>query len=299
MHNQKVLAVLISLLEDLGGEGGLGGDDDDGEDDEDDDAQDQALEIVDTHDVDDAAGASNPRIQKQLRRIAILCAKDAIKCVLDFLVTNSFHLTCCRRFYNKSFFDAPAALRLAAGHGSNEEIVKELEENGSNRRICVTMQVDPHVVAFAQRLMAVLAPNIRAAVTQATQGVAAVLAMLRELALLPYTGFMLLQMLPGSNTPVIDNVIAILGTNNVSLAAGKACLEILQFLLQSVCVTVIPLLLTRTLCLLNVQLMLIFSYRTALQPSVPVFLNHMLQRYNRRGGIKWQVHFNLLSPLHY
>jgi hypothetical protein len=125
-------------------------------------------------------------------------------------------------------------LPLAAGHGSDEEIMKELEENGSNRRICVTMQVDSHVVAFAQRLMAVLAPNIRAAVTQATQGVAAVLAMLRELALLPYTGFMLLQPLPGSNTPVIDYVIAILGTNNVSLAAGKACLEILQFLLQSV-----------------------------------------------------------------
>ena len=100
MHNQKVLAVLIGLLEDLGGEGGLNGDDDDAEDDDDDDAQDQALEIVDTHDVDDAAGASNPRIQKQLRRIAILCAKDAIKCVLDFSATNSFYLTCCRRYYN-------------------------------------------------------------------------------------------------------------------------------------------------------------------------------------------------------
>jgi hypothetical protein len=31
------------------------------------------------------------------------------------------------------------------------------------------------------------------------------------------------------------------------------------------------------------------SYRPALQNSVPVFLHHMLQRYNRRGGIKWQV----------
>ena len=90
MHNQKVLAVLIGLLEDLSGEGGLNGDDDDAEDDDDDDAQDQALEIVDTHDVDDAAGASNSRIQKQLRRIAILCAKDAIKCVLDFSATKFF-----------------------------------------------------------------------------------------------------------------------------------------------------------------------------------------------------------------
>lgn len=112
--------------------------------------------------------------------------------------------------------------------------MKELEESGSNRRICVTMPSDEHVIAFARRLMSVLAPNIRAASTQATQGVAAVLAMLRELALLPYTGFMLLQPLPGADTPVVDHVIAILGTNNVSLAAGKACLEILQFLLQSV-----------------------------------------------------------------
>lgn len=31
------------------------------------------------------------------------------------------------------------------------------------------------------------------------------------------------------------------------------------------------------------------SYRPSLQPSVPVYLDHMLQRYNRRGGIKWQV----------
>ena len=44
---------------------------------------------------------------------------------------------------------------------------------------------------------------------------------------------MLLQHLPGCSTPVIDYIIAILGTNNVSLAAGKACLEILQFILQS------------------------------------------------------------------
>ncbi len=124
---------------------------------------------------------------------------------------------------------------LAAGQGSEEDIMKELQESGSNRRICVTMQADVHVIAFARRLMAVLAPNIRAAATEATQGVAAVLAMLRELAMLPYTSFMLLQPLPGSSTPVIDHVIAILGTNNVSLAAGKACLEILQFLLQSVC----------------------------------------------------------------
>jgi hypothetical protein len=138
------------------------------------------------------------------------------------------------RYYNKSFFDAPCAMPLAAKEASEDEIMKELEQSGTNRRICVTMQSDPHVIAFARRLMSVLAPNIRAAATQATQGVAAVLAMLRELALLPYTGFMLLQPLPGSSTPVIDHVIAILGTNNVSLAAGKACLEILQFLLQSV-----------------------------------------------------------------
>lgn len=143
-------------------------------------------------------------------------------------------LTGCYRYYNKSFFDAPCAMPLAAKEGGEDEIMKELEQSGTNRRICVTMQSDPHVIAFSRRLMSVLAPNIRAAATQATQGVAAVLAMLRELALLPYTGFMLLQPLPGSSTPVVDHVIAILGTNNVSLAAGKACLEILQFLLQSV-----------------------------------------------------------------
>ncbi len=123
---------------------------------------------------------------------------------------------------------------LSAQHGSEEDVMRELEASGTNRRICVTMQPDHHVVAFGRRLMCVLAPNIKAAATQATQGVAAVLAMLRELALLPYTGFMLLQHLPGCSTPVIDYVIAILGTNNVSLAAGKACLEILQFILQSV-----------------------------------------------------------------
>ncbi len=82
MHNQKVLAVLIGLLEDLGGQGVLGGDDDE-EDDDNDDAQDNPLDIIEADD-DDAAGSSNPRIQKQLRRIAILCAKDAIKCVPDF-----------------------------------------------------------------------------------------------------------------------------------------------------------------------------------------------------------------------
>ena len=119
--------------------------------------------------------------------------------------------------------------------------MKELEASGANRRICVTMQPDNHVIAFASRLMCVLAPNIRAAATQATQGVAAVLAMLRELALLPYTGFMLLLPLPGGTTPVVDCCIAILGTNNVSLAAGKACLEILQFILQSVCASPPPL----------------------------------------------------------
>lgn len=82
MHNQKVLAVLIGLLEDLGGQGGLVGNDDDEDDaDADADAQDGALE-TDASDANHAAGtadASNPRIQKQLRRIAILCAKDAIK----------------------------------------------------------------------------------------------------------------------------------------------------------------------------------------------------------------------------
>jgi hypothetical protein len=83
IHNQKVLAVLIGLLEDLGGQGGLVGDDDDDDDAEADvDAQDAVLETIDAPDADHAAGvadASNPRVQKQLRRIAILCAKDAIK----------------------------------------------------------------------------------------------------------------------------------------------------------------------------------------------------------------------------
>jgi hypothetical protein len=148
------------------------------------------------------------------------------------VVSHSFTRTF--RYYNKSFFDAPAALPLTGKQGGEDDVMKELEESGSNRRICVTMPADEHVIAFARRLMMVLAPNIRAASTQATQGVAAVLAMLRELAILPYTGFMLLQPLPGADTPVVDHVIAILGTNNVSLAAGKACLEILQFLLQSV-----------------------------------------------------------------
>jgi hypothetical protein len=81
IHNHRVLAVVIGLMEDLGGQGGLVGDDDaDAEDGVDDDAEDGTLEIIET----DYAGAaacdtSNPRIQKQLRRIAILCAKDAIK----------------------------------------------------------------------------------------------------------------------------------------------------------------------------------------------------------------------------
>ncbi len=90
MHNQKVLAVLIGLLEDLGGQGVLGGDDDEEEEDDNDDAQDNTLEIIEADDVDGAAASSNPRIQKQLRRIAILCAKDAIKYVPDFL--NEFSL---------------------------------------------------------------------------------------------------------------------------------------------------------------------------------------------------------------
>jgi hypothetical protein len=124
---------------------------------------------------------------------------------------------------------------MAAGLNS-EEVMRELEESGSHRRICLTIESDVHIISFSRRLISVLAPNIRAAAAQATQGVAAVLAMLRELAMLPYTGFMLLQPLPGGNSPVIDHVIAMLGSNNVSLAAGKACLEILQFLLQSVCV---------------------------------------------------------------
>ncbi len=144
-------------------------------------------------------------------------------------------MTPTNRYYNKSFFDETVALPFTGRLGSEDEVIKELEECGSNRRICVTIPADAHVIAFARRLMAVLSPNIRAAATQATQGVAAVLAMLRELAFLPYTGFMLLQLLPGADLPVVDHVIAILGTNNVSLAAGKACLEILQFLLQSVC----------------------------------------------------------------
>ena len=244
MHNQRVLAVLIGLLEDLGGQGGLVGDDDvddaDDDADADHDGQDAALEAVEVPDVDlPTAGTDvpNPRTQKQLRRLAILCAKDAVKCGL-FSTFFFFFVSLTRlcRYYNKSFFDAPAALPLTHGHGTEEEVMKELEESGSNRRICLAMHADEHVIAFARRLMAVLAPNIRAASTQATQGVAAVLAMLRELAILPYTGYMLLQPLPGGSTPVVDHVIAILGTNNVSLAAGKACLEILQYLLQSVCV---------------------------------------------------------------
>ncbi len=79
-HNQKVLAVLIGLLEDLGGQGGLVGDDDDGDDDN--DNQDVGIEIAEAPDAEDAQGiadSTNPRVQKQLRRMAILCAKDAIK----------------------------------------------------------------------------------------------------------------------------------------------------------------------------------------------------------------------------
>jgi hypothetical protein len=84
MHNQKVLAVLIGLLEDLGGQGALVGDDDDDDvvADDDADVQGTGLETIDTPDVNQVGGTadtSNPRIQKQLRRIAILCAKDAIK----------------------------------------------------------------------------------------------------------------------------------------------------------------------------------------------------------------------------
>ncbi len=79
-HNQKVLAVLIGLLEDLGGQGGLVGDDD--EVDDDNDNQDVGIETIEALGTDDAqcaADSTNPRVQKQLRRMAILCAKDAIK----------------------------------------------------------------------------------------------------------------------------------------------------------------------------------------------------------------------------
>jgi hypothetical protein len=89
MHNQKVLAVLIGLLEDLNGQGGLVGD----EDDDDNDALDADIEAADAPEIDDTArvaGASNPRVQKQLRRMAILCAKDAIKCAL-FSSSVMFH----------------------------------------------------------------------------------------------------------------------------------------------------------------------------------------------------------------
>ncbi len=83
LHNQKVLAVLIGILEDLGGQGGLVGDEDDDDDVDDHDAQDNATSAVEEPDHDHALGpadATNPRVQKQLRRMAILCAKDAIKC---------------------------------------------------------------------------------------------------------------------------------------------------------------------------------------------------------------------------
>ncbi len=75
MHNQKLLAVLIGLLEDLNGQGGLVGD----EDDDDNDAPDADIEEADAPDTARVADNSNPRVQKQLRRMAILCAKDAIK----------------------------------------------------------------------------------------------------------------------------------------------------------------------------------------------------------------------------
>ena len=75
MHNQKLLAVLIGLLEDLNGQGGLVGD----EDDDDNDAPDADIEEADVPDTARVADNSNPRVQKQLRRMAILCAKDAIK----------------------------------------------------------------------------------------------------------------------------------------------------------------------------------------------------------------------------
>jgi hypothetical protein len=81
MHNQKILAVLIGILEDLAGQGGFAGDDEEIDDDANLDA---AVDAFDVPDVDDAAGendAANPRVQKQLRRIAILAAKDAIKSV--------------------------------------------------------------------------------------------------------------------------------------------------------------------------------------------------------------------------
>lgn len=83
LHNQKVLAVLIGILEDLGGQGGLVGHEDGDDDGDDHDVQDTVTAAVEEPDHDDGLGladATNPRVQKQLRRMAILCAKDAIKC---------------------------------------------------------------------------------------------------------------------------------------------------------------------------------------------------------------------------